>query len=125
MRQSAERGSAVVEFVLVGTLLTLVFISVVQLALILHVRNTLIDAAASGAHFGTLADRSPEEGTDRTRELIAVALNSGYAQDVSSSLERVDGITTLKITVRAPMPIIGLIGLSNVMEVSGHAAFQP
>lgn len=110
---------------LVGALLTLVFISVVQLALILHVRNTLIDAAASGAHFGTLADRSPEDGIDRTRELIGVALNSGYAQDVSSSRERVDGVTTLKITVRAPMPIIGLKGLPNVMEVSGHAAFQP
>nr|WP_231716034.1 TadE family protein [Arthrobacter zhangbolii] len=54
-----ERGSAVVDFVLVGALVGLVFMAVIQLALVLHVRNTLIDAAATGDRYGTLADRSP------------------------------------------------------------------
>ncbi|MBA4103601.1 MAG: pilus assembly protein TadE, partial [Arthrobacter sp.] len=43
-----EQGSAVVDFVLVGGLLTMFFLAIIQLTLILHVRNTLIDAAASG-----------------------------------------------------------------------------
>ena len=42
-----EQGSAVVDFVLVGGLLTIFFLAIIQLTLILHVRNTLIDAAAS------------------------------------------------------------------------------
>ena len=46
------------DFVLIGALLTLLFLAIVQLTLILHVRNTLIDAAASGARYGTLADRN-------------------------------------------------------------------
>ena len=37
-----------VDFVLVSGLLTLLFLGVVQLTLILHVRNSLIDAASSG-----------------------------------------------------------------------------
>lgn len=35
-----DDGSAVVDFVLVGTLATLLFVALVQLALTLHVRNT-------------------------------------------------------------------------------------
>lgn len=35
-----ERGSAVVDFVLVGGLLTVFFLAIVQLTLVLHVRNT-------------------------------------------------------------------------------------
>ena len=55
-----------VDFVLVGGLLTLFFLAIVQLTLVLHVRNTLIDAAASGARYGTLADRNAEDARDRT-----------------------------------------------------------
>ena len=68
-----ERGSAVVDFVLVGALLTMFFLAIIQLALVLHVRNTLIDAAASGARYGTLADRSAADARQRTGELIATA----------------------------------------------------
>ena len=55
-----------VDFVLVGGLLTLFFLAIIQLTLVLHVRNTLIDAAASGARYGTLADRGAGDARDRT-----------------------------------------------------------
>ncbi|MDN5669113.1 MAG: pilus assembly protein, partial [Renibacterium salmoninarum] len=35
------------------------------------------------------------------------------------------GIPVLRITVRAPLPVIGLIGPAKVLEVNGHAALQP
>ncbi|WP_445156167.1 TadE/TadG family type IV pilus assembly protein [Arthrobacter sp. Hor0625] len=120
-----ERGSAVVDFVLVGGLLTLFFLAIVQLALVLHVRNTLIDAAASGARYGTLADRSAVDATERTAELIGVALTPEFAQDVSARETSYAGIRTLEVTVRAPLPVIGLIGPRELLEVSGHAAVQP
>ena len=83
-----ERGSAVVDFVLVGGLLTLFFLAIIQLTLVLHVRNTLIDAAASGARYGTLADRGAGDARDRTAQLIGVALNPEFATDVTTAKPR-------------------------------------
>ena len=120
-----ERGSAVVDFVLVGGLLTLFFLAIVQLTLILHVRNTLIDAAASGARYGTLADRGAGDARDRTAQLIGVALNQEFAADVTTAEATYQGVRTLEVTVRAPLPVIGLIGPRAVLEVTGHAAIQP
>ncbi len=121
--RSGERGSAVVDFVLVGSLLTFLFLAIIQLTLVLHVRNTLIDAASSGARYGTLADRTPADGRQRTAELIGTALNPDYARDISTSEAEVQGIRTLEVTVRAPLPVAGLFGVPvSVLEVKGHAA---
>ncbi|TSE17874.1 pilus assembly protein [Arthrobacter sp. KBS0703] len=117
-----ERGSAVVDFVLVGGLLTMFFLAIIQLALVLHVRNTLIDAAASGARYGTLADRSAEDARRRTGELIGTALSADFARDVQTREVTFQGLRTLEVTVRAPMPVIGLIGPRDMLEVKGHAA---
>lgn len=106
---------------MVGALVTVLFMSIVQLALVLHVRNTLIDAAASGARYGTLADRTPGDGADRTAELIRVALIDSMAEDVSVSETTQDGMRMLQVTVRAPLPVIGLLGPSGGLEVTGHA----
>ena len=119
-----ERGAAVVDFVLIGALLTLLFLAIVQLTLVLHVRNTLIDAAASGARYGTLADRNDGDARDRTVQLITAALNSEFARDVATSESTYQGIRTLEVTVRAPLPVIGFIGPRALLEVKGHAAIQ-
>ena len=120
--KSGERGSAVIDFVMIAALLTLLFMAIVQLTLVLHVRNTLVDAAASGARYGTLADRTVMDAEARTSELIERALNGDFAADVTTAERSVDGIRALEVTVRAPMPVVGLIGPGGVMEVTGHAA---
>lgn len=120
-----ERGSAVVDFVLVGGLLTMFFLAVIQLTLVLHVRNTLIDAAASGARYGTLADRGASDAEERAGMLIGTALNADFAQDISTTEVTFQGLRTLEVTIKAPMPVIGLIGPRDVLEVKGHAAIQP
>ncbi|MFE5839163.1 TadE family protein [Arthrobacter sp. NPDC056493] len=117
-----EYGAAVVDFVLVGALLTMFFVSIIQLALILHVRNTLIDAAASGARYGTLADRGADDARRRTGELIGTALNADFARDIETREVTFQGLRTLEVTVRAPLPVIGLIGPRDGLEVTGHAA---
>jgi len=114
-----------VDFVLVGGLLTMFFLAIIQLTLVLHVRNTLIDAAASGARYGTLADRGSADAEERTREVITTALNPGFAEEVSTSEVTMQGMRTLEVTVRAPMPVVGLIGPRDLLEVKGHAAVQP
>ncbi|MDQ0000475.1 TadE family protein [Pseudarthrobacter sulfonivorans] len=120
-----ERGSAVVDFVLVGGLLTMFFLAIIQLTLVLHVRNTLIDAAASGARYGTLADRGAPDAEERASALIGTALTAEFAQDISTNEVTFQGLRTLEVTIKSPMPVIGLIGPRDLLEVKGHAAIQP
>lgn len=119
-RCRADTGSAVVDFVLVGALLTLVFVGVVQLAVVLHVRNTLVDCASEGARFGALADRTPADGAARTRELIGMSLSPRYADDVTATTTDVDGLAVVQVRVRSPLPVIGLLGPSRGLDLTGH-----
>ncbi|MBG6184506.1 Flp pilus assembly protein TadG [Arthrobacter sp. CAN_A214] len=124
-RRRAEDGTAVVDFALIGGLLTVIFIAIVQLALVLHVRNTLIDAASSGARFGTLADRTAGDAEQRTASLISLALGDRFSEEIAVEQSDVGGVQTLEVVVRAPLPVIGLIGPTDVLEVRGRAAFPP
>jgi len=121
---AGDLGSAAAEFVMVGALLTVLTLSVMQLALALHVRNTALDAAAEGARFAALADSSLAEGVARTRELVTVALGPGYATDVVAGYGEYDGYPSVQVRVVAPLPLLGLIGLDRGMEVVGHAAVE-
>ena len=114
------RGSAAVDFVLVSALLTLMFVGVLQLALALHVRNTLVDAAGEGARYGALVGRDGSDAEDRTEQLIASALSDRLAQDVTAATEQIGGVQTVVVTVRAPLPVMGLVG-PRTLELSGHA----
>jgi Flp pilus assembly protein TadG len=119
-----DDGSASVEFVLVGVLLTALTLAVIQLAFALHVRNTLLDAAAEGARFAALAGNSPEDGADRTRKLIETAIGDDYAADVSAGYTEYLGVGATRVTVSAPLPLVGPFGLPRSLEVTGHAAAE-
>jgi len=114
----------VAEFTLVGVLLTVLALAVVQLALALHVRNTLLDAAAEGARFAALADSSADDGVARTKDLIGAAISTDYAQDVTAGSTSIGGVASIEVTVRATLPVVGLLGLQRGLEVSGHAAIE-
>lgn len=117
-----DTGSAVVEFVFVSVLLTALTLAVLQLALALHVRNTIQDAASEGARWASLIGSSPNEGVMRTKELITAAVGEKYARDVNVGATNWQGAPAVEISVSAPLPLFGLWGLDAGMEVSGHAA---
>jgi hypothetical protein len=119
--RSRDEGSAVVDFALIGGLLTLIFLAVIQLMLVLHVRNTLIDAASSGARYGALADRIPADAGRRTTELIAAALGDGFAEEVSVREVPGGDFHLVEVVVQAPLPVVGLLGPAGMLEVEGHA----
>ena len=119
-----EAGDAVVDFVLVGALLTVLTMAVIQLALALLIRNTVLDAAAEGARYAALEGNSLEDGTARTRELITSALGEAYTHDIRAATSSVRGVPATVITVRVPLPLIGLVGIDEGMEVNGHAATE-
>jgi Flp pilus assembly protein TadG len=119
-----ERGSAVAEFAMVGAILTVLTVSVLQLALALHVRNTVLDAASEGARFAALADNTPADGVDRCRALITAAIGASYATDIRTSSGSWRNHPTVTVTVRTTLPMIGLLGVADAVEVSGHAAVE-
>jgi len=123
-RRHDDRGSAVVEFTLVSALVTFLFLAVVQLAVVVHVRNTLVDCAGDGARFGALAGNGPQSAVQRTQQLVTADLSTRYAQDVSAGYETVDGVATVVVRVRAPLPVAGLFGVGSVLSATGHAVAE-
>jgi Flp pilus assembly protein TadG len=120
-RLEGDGGSAIVDFTLVGILLTFLFLALLQLGLALHVRNTLVAAAAEGARYGANADRTPSDGAAVTRRLIRDSLADSFADDVSSGTETLDGVVTVVVRVDAQLPLFGLIGPPRGISVRGHA----
>jgi len=119
-----EAGSAVAEFVMVVSLLTFLTLMVMQLALALHIRNTVLDAAAEGARYATLADSSLPAGAQRTRDLITTAIGARYAIDVVARYGEGAGYPTVEVRVIAPLPLMGLLGAPRGLEVVAHAAVE-
>ena len=120
-RRSRERGAAVVDFVLVLVVLVPVFLGILQVALVLFVRNTLTAAASEGARYAATLDRTPEEGAARTRSQIDGALAGRYAQGVSARETTIDGAPTVVVTVHVVVPALGLGGPAITLDVTGHA----
>lgn len=116
-----ERGSAVVDFVLVLVVLVPLFLGILQVALVLHVRNTLTSAASEGARYAATVDRPLEAGVERTRAQIAGAVSGRFAQQVTASESVVDGVPVVRVDVVAVVPPLGMWGPGVEVAVSGHA----
>jgi Flp pilus assembly protein TadG len=117
----SQHGSAAVEFVLVSVLVLALFLGVVQVALAVHVRSLATDAAAEGARVAARIDRGPADGVARTRALLTDTLTGAYARDVTAGRTTLDGAAVTEVTVRTPLPVVGLLGPGGTLTVRGHA----
>jgi Flp pilus assembly protein TadG len=116
-----QRGAALVDFVLVLVVLVPVFLGILQVAIVLFVRNTLTAAASEGARYAATLDRGPAEGAARTRSEIDGALAGRYAQHVTAQETTIEGAPAVVVTVHVVVPALGLGGPSVSLDVSGHA----
>ena len=124
-RRRDERGSAVVDFVLVLFILVPLLLGILQVALVLHIRNTLTAAASQGARLAATADHGAVEGVARARRQIAEALSERYVRDVSAVAITINGAPAMEVRVRADVPPLGLWGPGLRVEVTGHAIEEP
>lgn len=117
-----DGGSAVAEFVMVSALALLLGVGAFQLGLVLHVRNTLVACAAEGARAGARADASPADARTRTRGMILASLGAAYADQIEVSRRVTDqGVVVVEVQVTAPTPVIGLLGPTGTMTMTGRA----
>lgn len=116
-----ERGSAVVDFVLVMVVLVPLVLGIAQVGLVLHVRNTVTAAASDGARAAAPIGASPADGVARARELIRGALDDRYAEDVTASTTTIGGVPATEVVVHAQVPALGLFGPSVELTATGHA----
>ena len=71
---------------------------------------------------GARADVPLADATARTRGLLAETLAPSYGQDISTQRVVTDaGVQVVEVTVVAPIPVIGLLGPTGSMTVTGRA----
>lgn len=120
----SDEGSAIAEFALIAGLLTLVLAGALQIGLVIHVRNTVIDSAIAGARQAGLADQSPSDGTALTRALITASIGERFAQDVTIRTSTRSGVEIVDVRVRTPMPVIGLWGPGGTWVLHGRSLVE-
>ena len=121
LRPRLERGAAVVDFVLIMVLLIPIVLGVMQVGLVMHVRNTLSAAASEGARAAAVAGGAPSVGVERARALIRTAIADKYADWVTAGFGLVGGVPGTVVRVRAEVPALGLFGPGVSIDVEGHA----
>src|SRR4051812_50098981 len=104
----SDRGSAAVDFVLVGSLVTLLFLAIVQLGIDYHVRNVMAACVAEGARYGANADVSdPQAGAGRANDLIRESLGGSFAHATADrDAHPGDGRAVITLTPPAPPPLL-------------------
>ncbi len=116
----SQRGSAVVDFVLVSVILVPLFLGVLQIGFYLYVRNTMVAAASDGARLAATVDRGPEDGIARTESMIGEAVSSRLVTSVTADVVEIEGQPAVAVVVEAHMPVLGIWGPAVDFTVRGH-----
>ncbi|MGO2557241.1 TadE family protein [Brachybacterium sp.] len=117
-RLGDEDGSAVAEFPMVAVLIIMIALLIVQAALIVHTRNTLVDAAVQGAHHASLVGSSPQDGAERAEQLVQERFDGGLGAE-ATAVQGTDGV--IRVQVSATLPLVGLFGPTGAMTVQGRS----
>jgi Flp pilus assembly protein TadG len=118
-RRGSDNGAAVVEFVLVSGLLLMLFLGVVQVGLVLHMRNVITANAAEGARYAANAQVDPAAGGPRASELTAQSLSREVAGDITCTGALEGELVAVTCQGRLPLTFLP-IGSVHLYAV-GHA----
>lgn len=105
-------------------MLTVLTLAVLQLGLAVYVRNVVHDAAVEGAFHAALADTTITEGAMRTQAILARTLGESYAVEADARTTDHLGHPAVQVTVRATLPLVGLLGAPRSLEVTAHAPVE-
>jgi Flp pilus assembly protein TadG len=122
-----ERGSAAIEFVLVGGLVTAMFLAILQVGIVYYVRNVLEACVADGAAYGADADVADSSaGAARADQEIAASLGRRYAHASADPLQTTgDGLRLVTVSARVRLPLLAwFLPEGPQVRVSGHAVLE-
>jgi hypothetical protein len=123
-----DRGSAPVDFVLVGALVTLMFMALLQLGVDYYVRNVLAACVADGARYGANADvADPTAGAAQANQEIGRALGSSYATAYAPLRQgSVDGAPVVTVEVRTRLPLLAwFLPVGPTVHATGQTLMEP
>jgi Flp pilus assembly protein TadG len=103
-----DDGNAVVEFVLVGVLLVFLILAVLQVGIVLHLRNVAVAAFADAARYAANADRDCADGEEKAREIVAASLSRAEVRDLTCRTEVVGGLAVVRVEARVSLPLLVL-----------------
>lgn len=103
---------------MVAVLIIMIAVLIIQAALIVHTRNTLVDAAVQGAHHASLVGSGPQDGAVRAEQLISERFGE-HLDAEATAVQEPDG--TIRVQVSARLPLLGLYGPAEGITVQGRA----
>ena len=77
-----ERGAAVIDFVMMSTLLIFLLFGVLQVAVYFYARNVAASSAADAARYAAARGIDPRSGASRAQHLIGEALDDADASGI-------------------------------------------
>lgn len=119
-----ESGAAVVDFVLVMLLVVPLVLGIMQVALVMHVRNVTTAAAAEGARTQAALDAAPGAGEERTRSQVETGVGDRFVRSITVTPATVAGSPGVEVTVVSEVPPLGLLGPGMTVTVTGHAVSE-
>lgn len=108
------------DFVLVSLILMPLFLGLVQVALVLYVRNSAAAAATEGARYAARLDHVPADGITRARQQLDGVVGDRFVEEVSAQDTVADGLAVAEVRVRVRVPALGLWGPAIELDVAGH-----
>ena len=114
-----------VDFVLVTVILVPLVLGIIQLALVLYIRNAAADAASEAARYAAVVGRSPGDGVGEVRRQLAGVLADRYTRDIVARRTLVAGAPGVEVTIDVTVPALGLGGPGVSFTVTGHARQEP
>jgi Flp pilus assembly protein TadG len=122
-----DAGSAPVDFVLVGVLVTLMFMALLQLGIDYYVRNVLAACVADGARYGANSDvANPTAGAAQANQEIAQALGPSYATAFApDQQDQVGGAPVVTIEAHVRLPLLAwFLPVGPSVRVVGHSLLE-
>jgi hypothetical protein len=117
---AAERGSAVVEFVLVSAVAVALVMSLAQLGLFLWERNALMGSLSEGVRVAASEGRSVADGRRVATELLRRSVGGRVADAVPIDGTETAGVVVLRAEGTLPSFVPGVPGLPVRMTARMH-----
>jgi hypothetical protein len=124
-RPRGDRGSSVVEFVLLSVLLITLLFVVLQIAVWFYARNIVASAAADGARYAATAGGTSGTGSGRAHGLIDDGLSAHAASAIpctdSLAVDAASGLPTASVHCRGRLKMV-LLPFDIPLTIDVHSS---